>query len=170
MPTENPKPGPKPAPKQARKPQAPAEPGPEPLLAAPNGEPLPLAYRWLRANGLHRLLPWTFVDSGEEVQRLRGEFVREVAAPNDTKVRDLLPFAQRKDRDEVAGFVVSGGRVTDEVALVALTWRGRPEKRGWPALQRFPDVWVFAREALLEDAKEWANEEGLARLIAGKAR
>ena len=169
MPTENPKPAPKPPPKQARKPQA-VEPAPEPLLTAPNGEPLPLAYRWLRANGLQRLLPWNFVDSGEEVQRLRGEFVREVAEPNDTKVRDLLPFAQRKDRDEVAGFVVSEGQVTEEVALVALTWRGGPEKRGWPALQRFADVWVFAREALLEDAKEWANEEGLARLIAGKAR
>jgi hypothetical protein len=141
-----------------------------PLLVAPNGEPLPLAYRWLRANGLTRLVPWTFIDDPLEVQRLRGEFVREVTAPNDTVVRDLLPFAERKDRDEVAGFVVEGGRIREEVALVALTWRGRPEKPGWPALQRFEDLWVFAREALIEDAREWANEEGLQRLLAGKPR
>jgi hypothetical protein len=150
-------------PKEAKAPLA-------PLLAAPNGQPLPLAYRWLRANGLQRLVPWTFIDDPLEVQRLRGEFVREVSAPNDTVVRDLLPFAQRKDRDEVAGFIVEGGRIHEEIALVALTWRGRPEKPGWPALQRFEDLWVFAREALIEDAREWANEEGLQRLLAGKPR
>ena len=155
---------------KARNPTPAAEPAPQPLLTAPNGEPLPLAYRWLRANGVHRLLPWTFLDESEEAQRLRGEFVREVTPPNDTLVRDLCPFAQRKDRDEIAGFIVAGGQVTEEVALVALTWRGRPEKAGWPALQRFADLWIFAREALLEDAKEWANEEGLARLLAGKTR
>ncbi len=141
-----------------------------PLLVAPNGDPLPLPYRWLRANGLARLVPWTFIDDPQEVQRLRGEFVREVTAPNDTVVRDLLPFAERKDRDEVAGFVVEEGKLKQEVALVALTWRGRPEKPGWPALQRFDDLWVFAREALIEDAREWANEEGLQRLLAGKPR
>jgi hypothetical protein len=157
---------------QSPKPREPAAtPKPAaPLLVAPNGEPLPLAYRWLRANGLSRLVPWTFIDDPQEVQRLRGEFVREVTAPNDTVVRDLLPFAERKDRDEVAGFIVEGGRLKQEVALVALTWRGRAEKPGWPALQRFDDLWVFAREALIEDAREWANEEGLQRLLAGKPR
>ena len=145
-------------------------PHPAPLLSAPNGEPLPLAYRWLRANGVSRLLPWTFIDDPEDAQRLRGEFVREVAPPNATPVRDLVPFARRRDRDEIAGFVVDGGRLTSEVALVALTGRGRPEKKGWPALQRFADFWAFAREALLEDASELANEESLARLLSGKPR
>jgi hypothetical protein len=136
-----------------------------PLVTSPSGEPLPLAYRWLRAGGLYRLPPWTFLDDPGEVQRLRGEFVREVAPPNDTAVRDLVPFAERRDRDEVAGFAVDGGRVTVEVVLVALTWKGRPEQRGWPALQRFRDLWLFVREALLEDAQEWANEESLQRLL-----
>jgi hypothetical protein len=157
-------------PQDKPKPNSRELPAAPPLLTAPNGEPLPLGYRWLRANGVHRLVPWTFIDDPAEVQRLRGEFVREVAPPNDTPVRDLFPFAQRKDREEVAGFVVAGGQLLGEVVLVALTWRGRPEKAGWPAVQRFDDFWVFAREALLEDAAEWANEEGLQRLLAGKPR
>ena len=171
---------PKPAPKattspgmaRAAKPSSQPEmqPAPPPLLTAPNGHPLPLAYRWLRGNGVHRLLPWTFLDDADEAQRLRGEFVREVSAPNTTAVRDLFPFAQRKDRDEVAGFIVTEGHSTEEVALVALTWRGRPEKPGWPAVQRFADLWAFAREALIDDAQEWANEEALSRLLGGKHR
>jgi hypothetical protein len=141
-----------------------------PLLTAPNGEPLPLAYRWLRANGVYRLLPWTFIDRADEAQRLRGEFVREVAPPNQTPVRDLFPFALRKDREEIAGFIVTDGMVGEEVALVALTWKGRAEKAGWPAVQRFHDLWAFVRDAMLEDSREWANEEGLGRLLAGKPR
>ena len=140
-----------------------------PLLTAPNGEPFPIGYRWLRVHGLVGLRPWMFVDSPAEAQDLRGEFVCEVAPPNRCPVRDLLPFAVRKDRDELAGFIVEGGKLTDEVALVHLSGKGRPERDRDLVVKRFADVWEFAREALLEDARDWANEEALARIERGHA-
>lgn len=141
-----------------------------PLVTAPNGQPLPIGYRWVRVHGLWGLRPWAFVDDPDEAQRLRGEFVREVAAPNTCPVRDLLPFAVRKDRDELAGFVVEGGRLTEEVALVHLSWRARAEAKRDLLVRRFPGFWEFAREALLEDARDWANEEALARVEREKGR
>ncbi len=137
---------------------------PQPLLRAPNGEPFPLGYRWLREHGLVGLRPWMFLDDADEAWRLRGEFVREVASPNRCPIRDLLPFAQRKDRDELAGFVVEGGKLTQEVALVHLSFKGRPERDRELLLKRFSDIWEFAKEALLEDARDWANEEALLRI------
>lgn len=146
-------------------PSAPQPSGLPPLLVAPNGEPLPIAYRWLRAHGLAALRPWHFIDDAGQAQRLRGEFALEVAPPNESAVRDLAPFAQRLDRDDVAGFSLHGGVLTGEVCLVTLTWRGRPEQKGWPTLLCYKDFWAFAKEALLEDARDWANEEALARLL-----
>lgn len=140
-----------------------------PLLTAPNGEPLPIGYRWLRVHGLVGLRPWMFVDSPEEAQELRGELVCEVAPPNLCPVRDLLPFALRKDRDEVAGFVVANGQLTQEVALVHLSFKGRPERDRELVVKRFADIWEFAREALLEDARDWANEAALSRIQRGQA-
>ena len=140
-----------------------------PLLTAPNGEPFPIGYRWLRAHGLVGLRPWMFVDSPAEAHELRGEFVCEVAPPNLCPVRDLLPFAVRKDRDELAGFVVESGQLTQEVALVHLSLKGRPERNRELLLRRFADVWEFVREAMLEDARDWANEETLARIERGQA-
>src|SRR3712207_5392333 len=89
-------------------------------LLAPGPHALPFAYRWLRAQGVADLRPWFFLNSRGEA--LRDEFLREVAPPNPTRIRDIAPFATRLDRDDVAAFVVERGAVTDRVCVVHLTW------------------------------------------------
>ena len=62
---------------------------------------LPLSYRWFRANGLKRLVPWHFADDSEFIDSWRKEYLREVDGSSD-----LIPFAFRQDMDTMAGFIV----------------------------------------------------------------
>src|SRR5690242_20521671 len=102
---------------------------------------MPLPYRWLHALRITRIPPWHFIDDPAEASRLRAEFLREVAAPNPSEVRDWMPFAHHQAQDDVAGFVLRDGVPTGEVRVVHLTWSGAAERPGWPGLDRYRDLW-----------------------------
>jgi hypothetical protein len=120
----------------------------------------PLALRWIRAQGLGRLVPWHFVDDEARVAGLRAEYRVEVSGGSQPE-GDILPFAVRQDRDDVAAFVVEAGVVTEAVVIVHLTWKQGPELPGWPSVQRFRDFWSWLKVAI-DDTAEWASEEELA--------
>lgn len=46
--------------------------------------------------------------------------------------RDLMLFAERQDREDIAGFEVLDRRVSSEVLTVHLTWSGKKESGDFP--------------------------------------
>ncbi len=80
-----------------------------------------------------------------------------------TPESDILPFARRHDRDDVAGFVVEEGRMTSRVVTAHLTWSRSPERSRFPTLERFADLWSWLKMAI-EESTEWCSEDELKRL------
>jgi hypothetical protein len=136
-----------------------------PKIKGPGNQPLPLGYRWIIANGVRGLSPWRFLESQPESEALRHEFLQEVAAPNSSLVRDVVPFARRTDCDDVAAFILDeSGEVTEQVCLVQLTWKSAPEVPGWPGMALYDDVWLWVSAVVLVDAQEAQSEEALTAL------
>jgi hypothetical protein len=130
------------------------------MLTDDSFPPLPLELRWLLAHGLIRLTPWYFLESGDERRGLlRAEYKKEVRGGSQRE-RDVLPFAVRQDRDDVAGFVVEGGAVTTAIVTVHLTWAGRPEREGYPRIVRHCNIWEWMK-SVIDDTAEWCSEEDL---------
>ena len=121
----------------------------------------PLELRWLRAHGLHFLTPWHFleVDRPEGAAGFRNEFQKETME-GSVPERDFLPFAKRQDQDDVAGLVVEDGAVTSKVIVAHLTWTGRPERPGYPTIERFPNLWAWLKQ-VVDDTAEWCSEEDM---------
>jgi hypothetical protein len=128
-------------------------------LTALEGLSYPLDYRWLRAHGLRGLTPWHFCDDPERATVFRREFCRETAN-RSIPITDLLPFAYRQDCDDIAGFVVTGSRVSSQVIEVHLTWKF-PEITGYPEHALFDGIWEWLTSALTE-TRVWCSEEELA--------
>jgi hypothetical protein len=120
---------------------------------------LPLPLRWLRAHGLRGLTPWHFIERPEDAAALRREYLLEVAGGSQPE-RDMLPFARRQDKDDVAGFVIENGTVTGKVISAHLTWKGGPEMTGRPHVERYGDLWEWMKAAIDETAT-WCCEEDL---------
>ena len=81
--------------------------------------------------------PWYTV-SDESVEALVSELRREAVAGHPLYDVDVVVIARREDRDDVA-FMVPDGRV----AVVHLTWSGRPESNS-----RYPTViWYEGTDA-----------------------
>lgn len=79
-------------------------------------------------------LPWGPLGPPEAFNGMRAEFLREVAWPNESLVRDLEPFCAGVRRyDDLAGFVIEEGSVSRRVVVVHLTWRRAPERGRFPA-------------------------------------
>jgi hypothetical protein len=122
------------------------------ILLVSDGKPLPYAYRFLVEHGVTQFGPWCFIEDQAGSDALRTEFVKEVAAPNPSKVKDFQPFASMSGIcDDFAGFVIRDGHATNEVLGVHLTWLGRPENPGWPDMQLFPDIWAFLSERVIPE-------------------
>src|ERR1051325_11859269 len=109
---------------------------------------VPLPLRWLRAHGLRGLRPWHFTavatDGGDSFRR---EFQKEVSRGSQPE-RDFLPFARRAGNDDVAGFVVENGAVTEKVIVAHLTWIGGHRQRGYPMTWRYADLWEWMKSAI----------------------
>ncbi len=120
-----------------------------------DGVAYPLELRWVEANGFKGFVPWHLIDENQ-ARGLRAELQRETATDFHT-VKDLLPFAARQDRDDVAGFVVEAGSVTDRVATVHLTWSGGPEVRGYPSIHVFDTFWEWLHSCI-DDTASWCDE------------
>ena len=122
-----------------------------------DGDELPFAYRYLVEQGLTRFGPWYLIEDQAESDGFRAEFVREVAVPNSSRIKDFQPFARHAACDDFAGFVLWQGRwegrVSPEVVVVHLTFSGKPETPGYPGMTRYPDVWAWLSECVLEEMR-----------------
>lgn len=131
---------------------------------------LPLSYRWLRANGVSRLVPWHFCDDPKHIAGLRAQYWLEMDGSSD-----VLPFAQRQDMDDIAGFIVVDGTIQDRVLTVHLSWARqrdmpwlKPGEQPPPVdLARFPSFQDWFSRVMLAESIEWQNEEDLAAILSG---
>jgi hypothetical protein len=131
---------------------------------------LPLSYRWFRANGLKRLVPWHFGDDPAFIDAWRKEYLLEVDATSD-----VMPFAFRQDMDTMAAFVVIDGMIQDHVTTMHLSWVGHKDMY-WlrdgeqpPALDlsKFPSFSDWVTTVMVPESIEWMNEEDLDEMKTG---
>ena len=111
----------------------------------------PLSYRWLRANGVTRLVPWHFIDETEG-HKASLQFARE--HPGGGK---LWTFARRQDCDDFAGFRIVDGQVTDEVIYYHPSFQGGPNS--YIISGTYPDLWTFLLEVVVSDTATWFTDE-----------
>ena len=116
-----------------------------------SGLELPAPYPWLQKQGFKLPLPWKFLESARESERLRQEFRNRLV--ETIPVRDLFPFAACQSPTEVAGFVVQGGSPTPQVVSFNLRQAQNPEPSGWPGYRVHDDLWAWLRDQVLEDAR-----------------
>ena len=141
------------------------------LLTGPEGQALPAGYRWLIAS---RLLEWgggwwSLLDDQQASESFRSEFKAEVADPNPSLVKDLQPFARVPSSDDVAGFVIAYGRVTNRVLAVHLTYSKRPEVPGWPEMTEYASIWEWIVDEVIYPLDE-LEPDVLEMLIQGRRR
>jgi hypothetical protein len=127
-----------------------------PLL--PSGDRLPLAYRWMRAHGLHSITPWHFYDDEEHVAAWRKRY-------RDETGKDAWPFAYRQDRMEVAVFRLRSGIASGKI-LILDTDRFDTAGGGTPysvvaKYAKFMDWFTTA----LQETQEWMTEAELAAIL-----
>ena len=120
---------------------------------------VPLPLRWLVAHGVTSLTPWHFLADHDRVAALRAEYRAETADG-----RDCIPFAVRQDCDDVAAFVVSGGKTTDAVVDVHLTYTRSAERKGFPTERRYKTFWAWLKSAI-DDSADFASELDLDEIV-----
>ena len=118
---------------------------------------LPIEYRWFKANGFRGFVPWYLIEEPGQ-DGLRIEYQKETG-------EDFYPFAQRQDRDDVAGFIVVNDEIQSAVVSVHLTWIGKREKEGFPGRIIHKDMFEWLKNEVLPDTEEWMSEEDLEDLI-----
>src|SRR4030095_9841001 len=114
------------------------------MLLQLDGYPYPLEYRWLRIHGFRCMTPWRCIDDIDEATTIRKEFLLEVGG-GSIAVRDFLPFARSEPADDFAGFIQSEGKVTGEVCVAHLTFRGSAEVTEYPTHDVYPSLWEWLK-------------------------
>ncbi|MCP4154436.1 MAG: hypothetical protein GY757_42320 [bacterium] len=117
---------------------------------------LPLVYRWLKANGFKGFAPWYLIEESDR-EGLRKEYQKETG-------KDVLPIARRQDCDDIAGFEIMDGQITQRVVSVHLSWIGKREKKGFPSEIIYNDMFEWLTKEIIPDTSEWMSEEELADL------
>jgi hypothetical protein len=116
----------------------------------------PLSYRWLRANGVTRLVPWYFIDEEE------GRFASQQFAKEHLGGPAIYTFARRQDCDDFAGFTVTDGIATDQVIYYHPSFSGGPNSHLISGT--YPDLWAFLREVVIPDSATWFSEADIDEL------
>jgi hypothetical protein len=122
---------------------------PPEMLLELDGYRYPPEYRWLRFHGFRGMTPWRCIDDLDEATTARKEFLVEVGG-GSIPVHDFLPFARSEPGDDFAGFIQSNGKITGEVCVTHLTFRGGAEVSNYPRHVIYPSLWdwltmVFAQ-------------------------
>lgn len=118
---------------------------------------LPIEYRWLKAHNFNILTPWYFIEP-EDSTAIRTEYQKETG-------KDIIPFARRQDRDDIAGFKIIKGEMQSAVLTVHLTWTSRLESNGFPRTMESSDMIEWIKNIMLPDSQEWITEEDLNEIL-----
>jgi len=114
--------------------------------------PVPKGYLWLLERGLvgfeplSRLQPWHYLDAG-------GAFDVTQRWPQGPHPDQLVAFAKRQDRDDLACFSISSGLVTGVVVIHGWT----PE--GYSVLATHQTFWIWLK-SVVDDIAEWSELDG----------
>lgn len=116
----------------------------------------PLSFRWARANGLTKLVPWHFLADAD------GSFADEQFKKERTDSREIRTFAKRQDCDDFAGFVVAAGIITDRVVCFHPSFASTPNRHMVDG--EYDTFWDFLRNVVIRDTTDWESEEALDHL------
>ena len=124
------------------------------ILCLPSGDPLPLAYRWIRAHGLRAITPWHFTfDDRAAVDFWRDRYSKATR-------EDAWPFASPQDRMEVAALPLRNGKADGSVIVVDTDiFDGKGTMSG-TILERYHSFIAWFSSALRE-SEQWMTEEEL---------
>ncbi len=114
---------------------------------------LPLEYRWITAQKFQGFLPWMFQDPND-MENQRKEYQLETGL-------DLIPFAKRQDREDIAGFEVCNGQVNTQELTVHLTWSGKNESGNFPITMTSENIFEWIKFILIPSTLEYMNEADL---------
>jgi hypothetical protein len=126
-----------------------------PLL--PSGDPLPLAYRWLRSHGLTGLTPWHFYDDESMARAWRETYRKETR-------KDAWPFASHQGRMEVAAFPLRCGRTDGKVVVVDTDIFDTMGGKSHGVIHTYSSFFAWFKAAI-QEAEEWMTEEDLADIL-----
>jgi hypothetical protein len=136
-------------------------------LSGPLGQPLPIGYKWLCRSNVLKWTSWHLIPDQQTSDAFREELQKETASPNPSKVKDIQPFAQGGNGDDIAGFVLSNGTVQQSVVEVHLTWAKRPESEGWPGMALYSGLWEWLADSVIQGMDQfddntielWMNQQ-----------
>ena len=116
-------------------------------------EGLSRGYSWFIKQNILVLYPWSILTSEneEDFEGIRAEFRKETAVPNNSPVKDFLPFAVHQCVDDYAGFVIENEKVTEKVIVVHLTWRGDVELDSYPNITCYDSIWQWLELQVVGD-------------------
>lgn len=118
---------------------------------------LPLTYRWLKAHKFELLTPWHW--ENHRIAALQKEYNKETD-------QDIYPFASRQDNDDIAGFKIVNGEITETVLNVHLTWSSKRERTGYPSTEEFANILEWIKAKMLSETIDWITEDELTDLNA----
>ena len=138
------------------------------ILLELDGYRYTLEYRWLRFHGFRGITPWRMIDDVDEATTIRKEFLLEVGG-GSISVHDFLPFARSEPADDFAGFIQSQGKVTGEVCVAHLTFRGSAEVSDYPTHDVYASLWEWLTQ-VFADTRELCVPRVVADLEAALQR
>ena len=113
----------------------------------------PISYRWARANGLGKLLPWHFLDDSE------GLFADAQFKKERTDSREVRTFARRQDCDDFAGFLIIDGVISDHVVYFHPSFADK--RNEYMISGEYVSFWLFFKDVVIRDTIDWESEESL---------
>lgn len=113
---------------------------------------LPNNLRWFLVQKSTTFVPWHLE---EKPRGLNNVFKSE-----DIEQRELFVFAYRQDCDDLAGFLIVDGLITDKVIYFHPSYTSNPKAQresGWSIVTgEYNDIFEFFAEVIVPDMREWA--------------
>ena len=116
----------------------------------------PISYRWARANGLSKLVPWHFLDDLEGLSA-DAQFLKE-----RTDSREVRTFARRQDCDDFAGFLIIDGLISGHVIYFHPSFSGT--RNEYMISGEYDSFWSFFKDLVIRDTIDWESETSLENL------
>jgi hypothetical protein len=114
----------------------------------------PLSYRWVRFNGINRLLPWEFVDDASR-EYFDTVYYKEALGVYKHKV---YTFARRVDCDDLAAFVMKDNVVTDRVVYFHPGYSNSLVGNDHLVNGYYDSFWEFFEKVVIPESKDREDE------------